>query len=210
MGTRLSWSWNGWKGRPSKKRSLQEGRQEWRQLVRWLMEACSGLEAAHRQGIVHRDIKPSNLMITAGNHLKILDFGLAKHRAVENMPTMTSDFTAQGALVGTLDYMSPEQSCGQPLDHRSDLFSLGTVLFEGLTGQLPFRRNNPPATLQAIVNEPTPDLGLYQVEEAEPLNAILKKLMAKQPARRYEHASQVAADLAELLKRGKGFFPWLR
>jgi predicted Ser/Thr protein kinase len=197
-------------GKTLKEKIMLEGRQEWRQLVQWLIEACSGLEVAHRQGIIHRDIKPSNLMITVGNRLKILDFGLAKHRATETMATMASEFTAQGAIVGTLDYMSPEQSCGQSLDHRSDLFSLGTVLFEGLTGKLPFRRNNPGATLQAIVNEPTPDLGLYQVEEAEPFNGILKKLMAKQPERRYDHATEVAADLAELLKRGKGFFPWRR
>jgi serine/threonine-protein kinase len=197
-------------GKTLKEKILLEGRQEWRQLVQWLMETCSGLEAAHRQGIIHRDIKPSNLMITGANHLKILDFGLAKHRATETMATMSSDFSIQGGIIGTLDYMSPEQSCGQPLDQRSDLFSLGTVLFEGLTGQLPFRRTNPGATLQAIVNEPTPDLGLYQVEEAEALNGILKQLMAKQPSRRYEHAAQVAADLADLLKRGKGIFRWRR
>jgi serine/threonine-protein kinase len=197
-------------GKTLKEKITQEGRQEWRQLAQWLMEACSGLEVAHRQGIVHRDIKTSNLMITGANHLKILDFGLAKHRAMESMATMTSDFTAQGVLLGTLDYMSPEQSCGQSLDHRSDLFSLGTVLFEGLTGQLPFRRSSSAATLQAIVNEPTPDLRLYQVEEAEPLNGILQKLMAKQPERRYASVTQAAGDLAELLKRGKGFFPWLR
>lgn len=197
-------------GKTLKEKIMQEGRQEWRQLITWLIEACSGLELAHRQEIIHRDIKPSNLMITSDNRLKILDFGLAKHRAMETMATLTSDLTLKGALLGTLDYMSPEQACGQPLDHRSDLFSLGTVMFEGLTGQLPFRRSSAPATLHAIVNEPAPDLGLYQVNEAEQFNIILKKLLAKEPDRRYSSASQVQEDLTELLKRGKGFLSWLR
>jgi serine/threonine-protein kinase len=87
---------------------------------------------------------------------------------------------------------------------------LGTVLFEGLTAQLPFRRNSAVATLQAIVNEPTPDLGLYQVEEPEQFNNILQKLLAKQPHQRYSSAAQVAEDLTELLRRGKGLFSWLR
>ncbi len=197
-------------GKTLKEKILQEGRPEWRQLIHWLIEACSGLELAHRQGIVHRDIKPSNLMITNDNRLKIMDFGLAKHRALESMATLTSDLTLKGALLGTLDYMSPEQACGQPLDHRSDLFSLGTVMFEGLTGQLPFRRTSAPATLHAIVNEPAPDVGLYQLDEAEQFNTILKKLLAKEPDRRYSNASELSQDLSELLKRGKGFLSWLR
>ena len=197
-------------GKTLKDRILQEGPQEWRQLVRWVIEACSGLEAAHRQSIIHRDIKSSNLMITNDNKLKILDFGLAKHRVMEAGTPFVSDLTAQGALLGTLDYMSPEQACGQAVDHRSDLFSLGMVLFEGLTGQLPFRRNSAASTLQAIVNEPTPDLGLFKAEEAESFNQILQKMLAKQPDRRYASAAQVSSNLEELLKRRKGLFPWRR
>jgi serine/threonine-protein kinase len=106
--------------------------------------------------------------------------------------------------------MSPEQACGQTADQRSDLFSLGMVLFEGLTGRLPFRRNSPASTLQAIINEPTPDLALYKVEEAEPFNRILQKLLAKQPEHRYASAAQVEKDLESIVKQKKGFLLWRR
>ena len=197
-------------GQTLRAKILQEGPQRWRQLAHWMIEACSGLEAAHRQGIIHRDIKSSNLMITAENRLKILDFGLAKQRILEASPSFDTELTMQGAIMGTLDYMSPEQACGQPADQRSDLFSLGMVLFEGLTGRLPFRRNSPASTLQAIINEPTPDLAIYEVEEAEPFNRILQKLLAKQPDRRYATAAQLGKDLEALLKQKKGFFLWRR
>jgi len=197
-------------GQTLRAKILQEGPQKWRQLAHWMIEACSGLEAAHRQGIIHRDIKSSNLMITAENRLKILDFGLAKQRILEASPSFDTELSMQGAIMGTLDYMSPEQACGQPADQRSDLFSLGMVLFEGLTGLLPFRRNSPASTLQAIINEPTPDLALYAVEEAEPFNRILQKLLAKQPGRRYATAAQLGKDLEALLKQKKGFFLWRR
>jgi eukaryotic-like serine/threonine-protein kinase len=189
---------------------LQEGLPKWRQLVQWMIEACSGLEAAHRQGIIHRDIKSSNLMITAENQLKILDFGLAKQRVMETSPTFDSELTAQGMVLGTLDYMSPEQACGQAADQRSDLFSLGMVIFEGLTGRLPFRRNNPASTLQAIINEPTPDLALYRVEEAEPFNRILQKLLAKQADQRYASAAELGKELESLLKQKRSLFFWRR
>jgi tRNA A-37 threonylcarbamoyl transferase component Bud32 len=197
-------------GKTLREKVLQEGPQEWRQLTSWLIEACTGLEVAHRQGIIHRDIKSSNLMITEDNHLKILDFGLAKQRIMEDSATLTADISVQGAILGTIDYMSPEQACGQVVDYRSDLFSLGVVVFECLTGQLPFRRSNPASTLQAIINEPAPDLELYRVAEAEPFNRILQKLLAKQPERRYASAAQVEKELAALVHRKKGFFQWRR
>jgi|WetSurMetagenome_2_1015567.scaffolds.fasta_scaffold52213_1 eukaryotic-like serine/threonine-protein kinase len=197
-------------GENLKTRIMQEGPQKWRQLVRWMIEACTGLEAAHRQGIIHRDIKSSNLMITAENRLKILDFGLAKQRVMESSPTFDSDLTARGTIMGTLDYMSPEQACGHEADQRSDLFSLGIVLFEGLTGKLPFRRNSPASTLQAIINEPAPDLALYKVEEADLFSRILQKLLAKQPERRYASAAHAEKDFESLLKQKKGFFFWRR
>jgi predicted Ser/Thr protein kinase len=195
-------------GENLKTKILQEGPQKWRQLVRWMIEACSGLEAAHRQGIIHRDIKSANLMITAGNRLKILDFGLAKQRVLEMSPTFHSDLTSHGTIMGTLDYMSPEQACGHESDQRSDLFSLGMVLFEGLTGKLPFHRNSAASTLQAIINEPMPDLARYKVEESDLFNRVLQKLLAKQPERRYASAAQAAQDLESLLKQKKGFFSW--
>lgn len=197
-------------GKTLREKVLQEGPQEWRQLTSWLIEACKGLETAHRQGIIHRDIKSSNLMITKDNHLKILDFGLAKQTFMEDTPTLSTDISVQGTILGTIDYMSPEQACGQVVDNRSDLFSLGIVVFECLTGRLPFRRSNPASTLQAIINEPTPDLELYRVAEADPFNRILHKLLAKQPEQRHANAAQVEKELAGLLHGKKGFFRWLR
>jgi len=195
-------------GETLKARILEEGALNWSQLARWMIEACSGLDAAHRQGIIHRDIKSSNLMITPENQLKILDFGLAKQRVMEASPGFDSELTATGMILGTLDYISPEQACGQAADQRSDLFSLGIVMFEGLTGSLPFRRNNAATTLQAIINEPTPDLALYQVEEAEPFNRILQRLLSKQAHQRYDSAVQLGKELEALLKQKKKFFFW--
>jgi serine/threonine protein kinase len=123
-------------------------------------------------------------------------------------PTFHSDLTSHGTIMGTLDYMSPEQACGHESDQRSDLFSLGMVLFEGLTGKLPFHRNSAASTLQAIINEPMPDLARYKVEESDLFNRVLQKLLAKQPERRYASAAQAAQDLESLLKQKKGFFSW--
>ncbi|MCZ6484963.1 MAG: protein kinase [Acidobacteria bacterium] len=185
----------------------EEGPLEWRKLVQWLIEACDGLEVAHQRLMVHRDIKSSNLMITSENHLKILDFGLAKHWGTENGSTQ---LTVEGTLVGTLGYMSPEQARGEPVDQRSDLFSLGVVFFEGLTGKLPFQRKSTTATLYATVNEPVPDLGLYQIEDADRLDPLIRKLLEKPPDDRYQSAGELKKDLKQLLKKGRAFLPWIK
>ena len=183
---------------------IEEGPLEWRKLVQWLIEACDGLEVAHQRLMVHRDIKSSNLMITTENHLKILDFGLAKHWGLENESTQ---LTVEGTLVGTLGYVSPEQARGDPVDQRSDLFSLGVVFFEGLTGKLPFQRKSMTATLYAIVNEPVPDLALYQIEDADRLDPVIRKLLEKAPEDRYQSAGELKKDLKQLLKKEEPFFP---
>ena len=186
---------------------IEEGPLEWRKLVQWLIEACDGLEVAHQRLMVHRDIKSSNLMITTENHLKILDFGLAKHWGLENESTQ---LTVEGTLVGTLAYVSPEQARGDPVDQRSDLFSLGVVFFEGLTGKLPFQRKSTTATLYAIVNEPVPDLALYQIEDADRLDPVIRKLLEKAPEDRYQSAGELKKDLKQLLKKGRAFLPWIK
>ncbi|MDA2934782.1 serine/threonine protein kinase, partial [Acidobacteria bacterium AH-259-D05] len=181
---------------------VEKGALEWRQLIQWLIEACGGLEVAHQSTIVHRDIKSSNLMITSDNHLKILDFGLAKHWEAATQLTM------EGKLLGTPGYMSPEQARGDPVDHRSDLFSLGVVFFEGLTGKLPFQRESVTATLYAIVNEPVPYLGLYQIEDADKLEPVMQRLLEKSPDDRYQTAAELKKDLKQLLKKRRGFLSW--
>lgn len=185
---------------------VDQGRLDWKKLVPWLIEACEGLQTAHEKGIVHRDIKSSNLMITDDGHAKITDFGLAKCIEAESM--RMTELTGEGDILGTVAYMSPEQAKGEPLDHRTDLFSLGVVMFECLTGKLPFHRDNAAAMLHAVTYEPAPYLGLYQVGNADRLDDILKKLLEKLPDDRYQSAAEVGKDLRELLRK-KRFFTWL-
>jgi serine/threonine-protein kinase len=180
---------------------------EWRKLVPWLMEACEGLQIAHEKGIIHRDIKSSNLMITDDGHVKITDFGLAKCVEVEGNPM--TELTGEGDLLGTVSYMSPEQAKGEALDHRTDLFSLGVVMFECLTGKLPFQRNSAAAILQAVNCEPPPYLGLYQVANADRLDVIVRKLLEKRPDARYQTASEVGKDLQGLLKKRSHLLSWI-
>src|SRR5512135_1141603 len=122
-----------------------------RQVLSWVLQAAQGLAAAHQKGIVHRDIKPENLFLTSDGRIKILDFGLAKLTRVESQSSETQDSTAAGGtqpgvVLGTVAYMSPEQVRAEGMDHRSDIFSLGVVLYELLCGENPFRRSSVTAT----------------------------------------------------------------
>ncbi len=131
-----------------------------RQVLSWALQAAQGLAAAHAKGIVHRDVKPENLFLTSDGRIKILDFGLAKLTArtpVDRDAATESGLSVPGVIVGTVAYMSPEQVEAEGLDPRSDVFSLGVVLYELLAREHPFRRPTVPATLTAIVNETPPD-----------------------------------------------------
>ncbi|MFQ5737419.1 MAG: protein kinase [Acidobacteriota bacterium] len=197
-------------GETLRQRIRDQGPVEWPVLTAWLMEVCDGLEAAHAQGIIHRDIKSSNLMITPSNHIKIMDFGLAKRWSDETLHTATSQLTEKGGLLGTLNYMSPEQIRGEALDCRSDLFSLGVVFFEALTGRLPFGRQTPAAQMQAILHEPQPHLALYQIEQAQRLDTIVRRLLEKRPRDRYLSAARLKEDLVNLSRGRKRVLTWLR
>jgi DNA helicase-2/ATP-dependent DNA helicase PcrA len=169
------------------------------------IQVADGLTKAHGQGIVHRDLKPENLMISRDGYAKILDFGLAKLVAREKplstnstKKTMIQVKTQAGMIMGTINYMAPEQLLGRRVDPRSDIFAFGIVLYEMITGRRPFAGDNDIDTMHAILHEePKPP---YVVKAGLPgeLQAILAKALAKEPKKRYQTVKELAADLKAL------------
>ena len=164
-------------------------------------QAAEGLAKAHGASIVHRDLKPENLMVSRDGFVKILDFGLAKLTEPESggisaMPTMGKPETHPGTVMGTVGYMSPEQAGGQPLDYRSDQFSLGSILYELLAGEKAFTRKTAAETMSAIIREDPEPLGKVRPRTPLPLRWIIERCLAKDPEERYASTRDLARDLA--------------
>jgi serine/threonine protein kinase len=166
----------------------------------YAVQIASALAAAHAAGIVHRDIKPGNAVVTAEGQVKVLDFGLAKlmERPAPGpegeTQTQKSELTEAGTVMGTVAYMSPEQASARPLDHRTDIFSLGVVLYEMIAGKRPFRGATHVETMHAILHDPSPVLRGQPAE----LQEVFDKALAKEPKERYQHAGDFALDLRRL------------
>jgi tetratricopeptide (TPR) repeat protein len=184
---------------------LRSGRPPLAETLRIAGEITEALEEAHSRGFVHRDLKPSNVMLTKQGRVKVMDFGLAKRfdyqPNAEGDNTLTSpipELTGRGAVVGTVNYMSPEQLRGDPLDQRSDIYSFGILLCEMTTGRHPFRRASSMETMAAILRDP-PALDETGSSELSPgLMVVIRRLLSKIPAERYQSMSEVRVDLARL------------
>ncbi len=157
------------------------------------IQIAQGLDAAHRKSVIHRDVKPANIMIEAGGLVKIMDFGLAKMLG-------RSRLTKMGTTLGTTAYMSPEQARGDETDHRSDIWSLGAVIYEMVAGRGPFRGDYEQAVLYSIVNETPEPLTAVRSGVPMELDRIAGKSLAKDSTERYQHADELVADLRALKK----------
>jgi eukaryotic-like serine/threonine-protein kinase len=153
-------------------------------------QVAEGLGYAHAQGVVHRDIKPANIMVVSDGPVKITDFGIARMRA-------SADLTQTGVMLGSPKYMSPEQVIGKRADHRSDIFSLGVILYEMLTGAAPFAGENVTALMYQIVNFAPPAPSSVNRQVPEMLDFVVAKMLAKPLEERYQDARELAKDLRE-------------
>ncbi len=175
----------------SLKKKIESAPLKLEEAIEITMQVADGLQEAHEKGTIHRDIKSSNIMVTDKGQAKIMDFGIAKI-------TKRTKLTKTATIMGTVTYMSPEQALGETVDHRTDIWSLGIVLFEMLTGQVPFKGEYDQVVLNSILNRsPQPITGLRSGIPLE-LEAIVNKCLEKDPTERYQTAADVKADLKRL------------
>ncbi len=197
-----------------------------RKAVDWIVQAARGVAAAHARGIVHRDLKPENLFLTAEGRVKVLDFGLAKLTRPDSLAETDTDTativtTAAGEVLGTTAYMSPEQVRGEPVDHRADLFALGGIFYELLTGRQAFAASAPYETTYRIVNDDPPSLVESGREVPPAIEGIVRRCLEKRPSERFQSAQDLAialecvsltspAAVTTPVPRGRESRPWRR
>lgn len=186
-------------GRDLKQVITAEGPLDIARTIRLLRQAAGALDAAHERGLIHRDIKPANILVTnAGpttnsEHVYLTDFGLTKHRGAQ------SGLTATGAFVGTIDYIAPEQIEGKELDNRSDIYALGCILYECLTGETPFVKDSDVAVMYAHLMDPRPSPRSIRPELPEAADAIVATAMAREPDERYPTGATMVDALEAVL-----------
>ena len=181
---------------------LPEGGLPLDRLLELAAPTADALRAAHQKGIVHRDLKPSNLMVDEEGRVKILDFGLAKLQPEAGVPEVsqlaTEALTGQGVVMGTAPYMSPEQIEAGPIDHRSDIFSLGIILYEMATGRRPFKGDSAPALMSSILRDKPPSVTATREELPRQLGRIVRHCLEKDPNKRFQTARDIHYELEEL------------
>ncbi|AQA24407.1 phosphotransferase enzyme family protein [Rhodococcus sp. MTM3W5.2] len=171
-----------------------EGPMQARRAMEVIADVCAALDFSHRNGIVHRDIKPANIMINRAGAVKVMDFGIA--RAISDA---SSPMTQTSAVIGTAQYLSPEQARGEQVDARSDVYSLGCVLFEILTGEPPFKGDSPVAVAYQHVREDPALPSSVNPNVPRELDSVILKAMSKNPANRYQSAADMRSDLVRVL-----------
>src|SRR5271169_2199961 len=184
------------------RKRLAEGALPVRLAIDYALQIVRGLIAAHDRRIVHRDLKPENLFVTSDGRVKILDFGVAKlqsspedsERSVEEMTTVTRS----GAVIGTVAYMSPEQLRSKPVDHRSDIFSVGAILYEMLAGRRAFRGETEVDTMTAVLLENPPEIDLEEASVPVAFRQIVRHCLEKEPENRFQSARDLAFALDTL------------
>ena len=167
-----------------------DGPIEPRRAIEIIADACQALNFSHQHGIIHRDVKPANIMINNAGAVKVMDFGIARA-----LPTAAKSVTQTAAVIGTAQYLSPEQARGETVDARSDVYSLGCVLYELLTGEPPFVGDSPVAVAYQHVREDPLPPSRAQPGLSPELDAVVLKALAKNPANRYQTAAEMRTDL---------------
>jgi len=175
----------------SLRKKLESGPLELDEALRIATQVAEGLKIAHKKGVIHRDIKSANIMVTEDNQAKIMDFGLAR-------VTKSTLVTQEGMTMGTVTYMSPEQARGEKVDHRTDIWSLGVMLYEMLTGKLPFRGENEQAIVYSILKEKPEPITSIKSEIPASIEQIVCKTLEKDPDKRYKQAEELLDDLKSI------------